>query len=120
MFRHIAVRIHYEPAVFIDFIAIALFRDFIKRQAAGIRTEERTGNPADEDEADHDHSGNLETNRLHEDWNQEAPDSSGETRDEEREALCRCTIADWEELGAPELVELLLHQIGRASCRERV
>lgn len=36
-----------KPAIFINFMTIALFRDFIKGQSAGIGTKERTGNPAD-------------------------------------------------------------------------
>ena len=38
------------------------------------------------------------------------PNSGGETRDKEGEALCGCPIADREELRAPKLIELLLHR----------
>ena len=41
-----------EPAVFVDFAFVALFRDFVERLAAGITAEERTADPADENEAD--------------------------------------------------------------------
>lgn len=99
-----------KPAIFINFMIIALFRDFIKGQTAGIGTKERTGNPADKYESDHDHSGDLETDRFHQDGNEEPPNSGGETRDKEGEALCGCPIADREELRAPKLIELLLHR----------
>ena len=99
-----------EPAVFVDFAFVALFRDFVERLAAGITAEERTADPADENEADHEQRRDLEAERLHDNRDGEAPDSGREARDEERETLRRRTIAHGEELGAPELVELLLHR----------